>query len=164
MATAAPLTESTLLLECSMVQVAPCWQVCRPTCPSHRFFLLALICLIPFGGHFVKNEMSSIEPLLLNDPTFPISNTLYGAFNSAVSIPNFLIPILGGHLLDRQGHLSILGFLVLMCLGQALFSYAMGVHSTWLAMAGRLIFGIGEGSVVSRMDRCASWYILINVT
>ncbi|KDO22605.1 hypothetical protein SPRG_21161 [Saprolegnia parasitica CBS 223.65] len=124
------------------------WLFWLPTAPSHRFYLLVLICLIPFGGHFVKNEMSSLQQLMIDDKEFPISNTIYGAFNSAVSVPNMIIPFVGGHLLDCKGHVTILYFLILMCLGQALFAYAMQLHSIWLAMAGRIIFGLGEGSVV----------------
>ncbi|EQC25821.1 hypothetical protein SDRG_16336 [Saprolegnia diclina VS20] len=92
--------------------------------------------------------MSSLQQLMLDDKEFPISNTIYGAFNSAVSVPNMIIPFVGGHLLDCKGHVTILYFLILMCCGQALFAYAMELHSIWLAMAGRIIFGLGEGSVV----------------
>ncbi|OQR89070.1 Major Facilitator Superfamily (MFS) [Achlya hypogyna] len=143
-------TESTSLLPATITRVtaASRWLFWLPTAPSHRFYLLVLICLIPFGGHFVKNEMSSLQQLMLDDREFPISNTIYGAFNSAVSVPNMIIPFVGGHLLDCKGHVTILYFLLLMCVGQALFAWAMELHSIWLAMAGRIIFGLGEGSVV----------------
>ncbi|OQR94528.1 Major Facilitator Superfamily (MFS) [Thraustotheca clavata] len=143
------VTEQTLLLQESCIHPVPSWRFWNVAAPGHRFYLLVLICFIPFGGHFVKNEMSSLEQLMLDDTAFPISNTVYGAFNSAVSIPNMIIPFFGGRILDCKGHLTILYFLLLMCAGQALFAYAMELRCLWLAMAGRIIFGLGEGSVVA---------------
>ncbi|RHY39503.1 hypothetical protein DYB34_011544 [Aphanomyces astaci] len=102
--------------------------------------------------------MSSLEPFMLDDPTFPISNTMYGALNSAVSIPNMIVPFLGGHLLDNQGHKSILYFLLLMCIGQAIFTYAMDAHKFWLALVGRVVFGLGEGSVVAGARAILSYW------
>ncbi|KAF0682610.1 Aste57867_25247 [Aphanomyces stellatus] len=142
-----PLQESAPLL--GIKRLTPAWGIWHATSPGHRFFLLFFICLIPFGGHFVKNQMSSLEQLMLDDKAFPLTNTMYGALNSAVSIPNMIIPFFGGHLLDSRGHLSILWFVLLMCVGQALFTFAMSAHVFWLAMVGRVIFGIGEGSVVA---------------
>ncbi|CAK4078380.1 unnamed protein product [Aphanomyces euteiches] len=130
-------------------QVKPTWRIWESTSPGHRFYLLLFICLVPFGGHFVKNEMSALEQLLLDDPVVPVSNTMYGALNSAVSIPNMIVPFFGGHVLDSKGHDSILIFLVVMCIGQAIFTYAMDAHIFWLALVGRTIFGLGEGSVVA---------------
>ena len=86
---------------------------------------------------------------MLDDTNFPITNTMYGALCSAVSIPNMFIPFFGGHVLDRRGHSSILIFLTWICVGQAIFAYAMGAKMFWVAMAGRIIFGIGEGCVVA---------------
>ncbi|KDO22603.1 hypothetical protein SPRG_12583 [Saprolegnia parasitica CBS 223.65] len=141
-------TETTPLRMQYILAKASRWQPWKATSPTHRFFLLLCVCWVPFGGHFVKNGMSSLEQLMLDDPTYPISNTMYGAINSAVSIPNMVLPFLGGHMLDRKGSGCILFFLVLMCCGQTLFAWAMGVHEWPYALAGRIIFGMGEGSVV----------------
>ncbi|DAZ94123.1 TPA: hypothetical protein N0F65_010367 [Lagenidium giganteum] len=127
---------------------ASAWQFWRTTSPSHRFFLLFLMSCIPFGGHFVKNGMSSLEQLMLDDPDFPISNTMYGALVSAVSVPNMFIPLFGGRLMDKNGHRSIRFFLVWICLGQAIFAIGMQLKLFWLALFGRVFFGVGEGSVV----------------
>lgn len=124
------------------------WRFWHPASPTHRFFLLVLICLIPFGGHFVKNGFSALEQLILDDPDFPVSNTMYGALVSAISIPNMLIPLIGGNMLDKYGDRSIIFFLVWTTLGQMFFTIAMEMHSFWFALFGRLFFGIGEGSVI----------------
>ncbi|KAF0682611.1 Aste57867_25248 [Aphanomyces stellatus] len=124
------------------------WEVWNPTSPSFRFYLLVLLSLVPFSGHFVTNQMGALQQLMLDDATFPITNTMYGALNSAVAIPNMFIPFFGGHVLDATGHLSLLVFLVVMSVGHAVVTYAMAHETFWLAIAGRILFGIGEGSVV----------------
>ncbi|TYZ60571.1 hypothetical protein PybrP1_006528 [[Pythium] brassicae (nom. inval.)] len=127
---------------------APAWQFWRTLSSTHRFYLLLLMSGIPFGGHFVKNGMSSLEQLMLDDPDFPITNTMYGALISAVSVPNMFLPLFGGRLLDKSGHASILVFLVWICVGQAIFTLGMQFKLFWLALFGRVFFGVGEGSVV----------------
>lgn len=99
-------------------------------------------------SHFQQNGMSSLEQLMLDDPAFPITNTMYGALISAVSVPNMFIPLFGGRLLDKSGHKSILFFLVWICVGQAIFAVGMQLKLFWLALFGRVFFGVGEGSVV----------------
>ncbi|OQR92329.1 Major Facilitator Superfamily (MFS) [Achlya hypogyna] len=137
-----PLRKSYILHKASR------WQAWKATSPSHRFFLLVCVCVVPFGGHFVKNGMSSLQQLMLDDKEYPITNTMYGAINSAVSVPNMILPFVGGHLLDRKGSGCILFFLVLMLLGQTLFAWAMERHIWTYALLGRFVFGMGEGSVV----------------
>ncbi|TDH65731.1 hypothetical protein CCR75_003602 [Bremia lactucae] len=138
---------------------ASSWQFWRTTSPPHRFYLLILMSCIPFGEHFVKNGMSSLEQLLLDDKDFPISNTMYGALLSAVSVPSLCLPLLGGRLLDKSGHHSIRIFLAWICLGQAIFALGMELKLYWLALFGRVFFGVGAGSVVvGARVLIASWF------
>ncbi|CAI5704233.1 hypothetical protein KXD40_001287 [Peronospora effusa] len=138
---------------------APAWQFWRTTSPPHRLYLLLLMSCIPFGGHFVKNGMSSLEQLMLDDPDFPITNTMYGALLSAVSVPSMFLPLLGGRLMDKSGHHSIRFFLIWICVGQAIFAIGMQLKLYWLALFGRIIFGVGEGSVVvGARVFIASWF------
>lgn len=95
-----------------------------------------------------QNSLSSLEQLMLDDPTFPISNTMYGALISAVSVPNMFLPLIGGRFLDKKGHRSIMLFLLWICVGQAIFALGMQLKWYWLALFGRVFFGVGEGSVV----------------
>ncbi|CAI5743439.1 unnamed protein product [Hyaloperonospora brassicae] len=138
---------------------APAWQCWRSTSACHRFYLLILMSCIPFGGHFVKNGMSSLEQLMLDDAAFPITNVMYGALLSAVSVPSMFLPLLGGRLLDKSGHHSIRFFLAWICVGQAIFAVGMQLKLYWLALFGRVFFGVGEGSVVvGARVFIASWF------
>ncbi|ETW10284.1 hypothetical protein H310_00626 [Aphanomyces invadans] len=144
-------SESTRLLASAAplpVALARSWEFWQVGSPSFRYFLLVLLSLIPFSGHFVKNQMTSIQQLMLDDATFPITNTMFGALNSAVSAPSMVIPFLGGHMLDVQGHLSAVYFLLVMFAGHGVVTYGLATHTFWLALVGRVVFGIGEGSVV----------------
>lgn len=143
-----PHEQTPLVVKSPTLRKARSWEFWRTTSVSHRFFLLVLMSCIPFGGHFVKNGMSSLEQLMLDDPEFPITNTMYGALISAVTVPNMFIPLFGGRLLDKNGHRSIRFFLIWICVGQATFALGMQLHWYWLALFGRIFFGVGEGSVV----------------
>ncbi|KAE9018178.1 hypothetical protein PF010_g6692 [Phytophthora fragariae] len=143
----------------SPLHCAPTWQFWRTTSPPHRFYLLLLMSCIPFGGHFVKNGMSSLQQLMLDDEDFPITNTMYGALLSAVSVPSMFLPLLGGRLMDKSGHRSIRFFLVWICVGQAIVALGMQLKLYWLALFGRVFFGVGEGSVVvGARVFIASWF------
>lgn len=98
--------------------------------------------------HNRQNGLSSLEQMMLDDPEFPITNTMYGALISAVSVPSMFLPLLGGRLLDKSGHRSIKFFLIWICIGQAIFAIGMEMRLYWLALFGRVFFGVGEGSVV----------------
>ncbi|CEG44665.1 major facilitator superfamily [Plasmopara halstedii] len=138
---------------------APSWQFWRTTSSPHRFYLLILMSCIPFGEHFVKNGMSSLEQLMLDDKEFPISNTMYGALLSAVSVPSMFLPLVGGRLMDKSGYHSIRFFLAWICVGQAIFALGMQLRLYWLALFGRVFFGVGAGSVVvGARVFIASWF------
>nr|CCA25002.1 Major Facilitator Superfamily (MFS) putative [Albugo laibachii Nc14] len=135
------------------------WQFWRITSPSNRFFLLILISIIPFGGHFVKNGMSSLEQFMLDDSSYPLTSTMYGALIAAVSIPNMVLPFLGGRFLDKHGPQKVRLFLLWTCIGQVIFSLGMQFKKFWMAILGRILFGIGEGSVVvGTRVLIASWF------
>lgn len=143
----------------SPLRRAPSWKFWRTTSSPHRFYLLLLMSCIPFGEHFVKNGMSSLEQLMLDDKKFPISNIMYGALLSAVSVPSMFLPLIGGRLMDKSGHHSICFFLGWICVGQAIFALGMQLQMYWLALFGRVFFGLGAGSVVvGARVLIASWF------
>ncbi|RHY76778.1 hypothetical protein DYB38_014162, partial [Aphanomyces astaci] len=59
-----------------------------------------------------------------------------------------LLPFVGVHVLDVQGHVSVVYFLLAMCVGHIVVTFALATHTFWLALVGRVVFGVGEGSVV----------------
>ncbi|OQR94213.1 Major Facilitator Superfamily (MFS) [Achlya hypogyna] len=148
-----------------VVQRTSAWRVWSPRSPGHRFYLLLATCGVAFSGHFIRSGMAAVEQLMLDDPEYPITNTFYGAINSVASLPNLVLPFVGGHLLDRAGSQCLLYFLGLMLMGQTLFAVAMGQHCLWLALVGRFVFGMGEGSVyVGARTFAAHWFDTTEIT
>lgn len=116
---------------------------------ARQLSLLLLISVLPFGGHFVKNCLTSLEVYMVEDPRLHLSETRYGLLLSMSSLPNFFIPFLGGVFLDRRGHrFATLLFLFLVLMGQLLFTIAIQLGSFEWALVGRCVLGLGEGSVV----------------
>lgn len=79
------------------------WRFWSSSSPSYRFWALLLATFIPFGGHVVKASISPLGPYLLHDKHWSITHTQFGAFQSAVSLPNLVLPLLGGLWLDIKG-------------------------------------------------------------
>lgn len=103
--------------------------------------------------------MSSLEQFMLDDSSYPLTSTMYGALISAVSIPNMFLPFIGGRFLDKHGPDKVRLFLLWTCIGQVIFALGMQFKKIWMAIVGRILFGIGEGSVVvGTRVLIASWF------
>ncbi|ETV82818.1 hypothetical protein H257_04598 [Aphanomyces astaci] len=125
-----PTKETSRLLASTVpfpVVLAPSWQFWHIGSPSFRLYLFVLLSLIPFSG------------LCQSPCSVPIP---------AVSVPNMLLPFVGVHVLDVQGHVSVVYFLLAMCVGHIVVTFALATHTFWLALVGRVVFGVGVGSVV----------------
>ncbi|KAF0700884.1 Aste57867_8602 [Aphanomyces stellatus] len=155
-----PLLEKAAIASPYFVRAAPAWKVWDVTSPSFRFYFLILLSVVPFAAHFVTNQMGALQQFMLDDATFPITNTMYGALNAAVAVPNMIIPFFGGHLMDFKGHTTtILCFLALMCIGHGVVVLAMSHHTFWLAVVGRIIYGLGGGSaIVGARVMVSAWF------
>lgn len=72
----------------------------------------------------------------------------YHMLYSVYSLPNILLPLIGGFLIFKFGYRTmflIFGFCVL--LGQLIFSIGCSTKSLYLMVLGRVIFGIGGESL-----------------
>ncbi|RHZ34440.1 hypothetical protein DYB31_010942, partial [Aphanomyces astaci] len=133
--------------------------------PAFRYWFLVLLALIPFAAHFVTNQMGALQQFMLDDKAFPITNTMYGALNSAVSVPNMIIPFFGGHMIDSRGHYTIMFFLVLMFIGHSVVTFGMHQQTFWVALLGRVVYGLGGGSViVGARAMVAYWFDASEIT
>ncbi|OQR94530.1 Major Facilitator Superfamily (MFS) [Thraustotheca clavata] len=160
-----PSDQTPLVTTSYLLKARPLRHIWSPLSPGHRFFLLLSMCCIAFSGHFIRSGMAAVEQLMLDDKEFPISNTFYGAINSVASIPNFILPFVGGRCLDRAGSKCLFYFVGLMILGQTIFALAMHSHCLWLALFGRFVFGMGEGSVyVGVRSFAAKWFAFSEIT
>ena len=98
---------------------------------------------------------------MLLDPEFNLDHTKLGMWQSAVSVPNMFVPVLGGLFLDHKGsaHGTILA-LSLCVLGHLGFIISCMYKSFEWALIARIVFGLGQGSTVVAQGRiCATWFV-----
>ena len=87
------------------------------------------------------------------------------------SLPNIVVPLLGGILIDSKGPRIVMILTATLCvLGQIIFTYA-GFYNTWAVMlVGRFIFGLGgevlhaaQNTLISRWFKASELSVLIQL-
>ncbi|MFZ1731502.1 MAG: MFS transporter [Bacteroidota bacterium] len=123
--------------------------------PAFRWMVLVVISLAMFGNYYIYDSISPLADVLSTQLGFSDSNI--GMLNAIYSIPNILMVLIGGIIIDRIGtKKSILIFAVLCFVGAAVT--ASSGELTMMA-AGRLIFGLGaESLIVAVTTSLARWF------
>ncbi|KAG5186912.1 major facilitator superfamily domain-containing protein [Tribonema minus] len=152
--------EETLGEEEVVVSRWPCIACAQRASPrAVRFGILILVSLVPFGSHFVKNSLSSLQVYFMDNPKLNFTGVKYGSIMSAQSLPNIVMPFLGGVILDSKGpRVGIKTFLAIALAGHIAFTLAMGAGNFPLAMGGSVIFGLGTGTLVVAQRAVVSQY------
>jgi MFS family permease len=128
----------------------------RPPPPTaYRWVVLVVISLAMFGNYYVYDAVSPIADLLKEQLGFSDRNI--GLLNAIYSVPNVIMVLVGGIVIDRIGvKKATLLFGVLCFLGGAITA-ATGTLA--VMAAGRLVFGIGaESLIVSVTTAIAKWF------
>ncbi|KAF1799443.1 major facilitator superfamily domain-containing protein [Mucor lusitanicus] len=125
---------------------------------QYKLIALVTALLFPLGAHFSQSALSAMKgPIKTN---LGINNTQYGVISSSVSIINTIFPILGGVFVDCFG--SVWGTLAIntvVIVGSLLTALAARYDSFGLMVAGRVIFGIGSGLIVTMQESILSkWF------
>lgn len=128
----------------------------RPQPPKlFRWLVLVFISLAMFGNYYVYDCISPMADLLKAQLGFSDSNI--GLLQAIYSIPNIIMVLVGGFVIDRIGtRKSTLIFGVICLLGATVTS----LSGTLAVMAaGRLIFGLGaESLIVAVTTAIAKWF------
>jgi len=103
------------------------------------FWLFAFVALANFGNFYVYDSIGPVADLLQRDRGF--SDTQIGWLNAVYNLPNIVLVLVGGWLVDRQGAARVLVATGAICLAGALLT-ALGPGFEAMT-AGRLLFGIG---------------------
>jgi MFS family permease len=122
---------------------------------SYRWTVLVLISLAMFGNYYIYDSVSPLADVLKQQLGF--SDTNIGLLNAIYSIPNVIMVLIGGMIIDRIGtRLATLIFAVL-CLAGAAITAASGTLE--VMAAGRLVFGLGaESLIVAVTTAIAKWF------
>ncbi|KAI9314580.1 major facilitator superfamily domain-containing protein [Dichotomocladium elegans] len=126
----------------------------------NKYKIIALLCAIfmAVGSHFAAHTLGAMKNTIKTE--FGISNAQYGAIQSSVSIVNTILPALGGIFLDTFGTLT--GSIIttgLIAVGNILVAISTSNKSLATMIAGRVLYGVGSGTVVIVQETILSqWF------
>jgi MFS family permease len=122
---------------------------------SFRWLVLIFASLTMFGNYYVYDCIAPIADLLTKQLGFSDANI--GLLQAIYSIPNVIMVLIGGYVVDRIGTrkaIFIFGTLCFLGAGVTCLSGMLGVMAT-----GRLIFGLGaESLIVAVTTAVAKWF------
>ncbi|HUK23963.1 MAG TPA: MFS transporter [Terriglobales bacterium] len=121
----------------------------------YRWVVLVVLSLAMFGNYYVYDCIAPIADLLSKQLGFSDANI--GWLQAIYSMPNIIMVLLGGYIVDRIGtRKAILIFGTICLIGAAVtpLSPRLAVMAT-----GRLIFGLGaESLIVAVITAAAKWF------
>ncbi|KAF0698573.1 Aste57867_10803 [Aphanomyces stellatus] len=125
--------------------------------------MLFLVGLLGMGAAYCYDSPSALKSQLqhhfLSIPPAEFE-VYFNLFYTVYSIPNVLLPFIGGILCDRWGSRSMLFVLTSVVLvGQTVFAFGCSVESMALMLMGRMTFGLaGETIAVAQCSLVATWF------
>lgn len=141
----------------------------RPMQVRHMplWFLIAMIIcisLIGFGSYAAYDAVAAVQDELMSD--LQLSTTQFGLLYSIYALPNILLVIIGGTLVDKCGsHAVGLWTTISVAVGAIVVAIApsmtfLSKYGRFLVMLlGRFVFGAGsESSYVVQNSMCVKWF------
>ncbi len=107
--------------------------------PRTAWWVLALIAAANFGNFYVYDSIGPVAEMLVRQRGF--SDTQIGLLNAVYSLPNIVLLLFGGLLVDRLGAARMLFWTGGICFAGALLT-ALGTGFPGMA-SGRFLFGVG---------------------
>ena len=100
-------------------------------------------CLFLMGSYFCYDNPAPLKSTLTAEP-FNFSEGQFNSLYSIYSLPNTVLPLAGGIMLDRVGiRLGLVMFTIVLTLGQLVFTIGGYQESYAIMLTGRFIFGLG---------------------
>jgi predicted MFS family arabinose efflux permease len=120
-----------------------------------RWMILALMSILLYGVYYAYNAVVPLADSIIRQ--FGISRAQYGLLYSYYSIPNFVIVLIGGILVDKIGTRKAgLLFAALCIVGITMTAAALSFP---LMLAGRFLYGIGaESLLIAEIKILARWF------
>lgn len=122
-----------------------------------RWLVLILMGWVIFGAYYAYDAVSPIADFIMRDMN--LSRAQYGLLFSFYYLPNFVMVLVGGILLDRIGIRRAGGIFVFLCaFGVFITAFFSGL-SFPLMLFGRLIYGLGSESLIITQNKIlAKWF------
>ncbi len=121
-----------------------------------RWTVLVLLSLAMFGNYYAYDAIGPLADQLSRELGF--TNTQIGTLNAIYSLPNVVMVLVGGILVDRLGtRRATLYFTAVCCLGALITALSPRFP---IMAAGRLIFGLGaESMIVAVTAALGQWFV-----
>ena len=122
---------------------------------AFRWVVLVFISLAMFGNYYVYDCIAPIADLLAKQLGFSDSNI--GLLQAIYSIPNVVMVLIGGYVVDRIGTRKAILIFGTLCFFGAVVTSLSGALT--VMASGRLIFGLGaESLIVAVTTAVAKWF------
>ncbi|MFB0566115.1 MAG: MFS transporter [Candidatus Aminicenantaceae bacterium] len=120
-----------------------------------RWLILVIMGLVIFGAYYAYDAVSPIADFIIKD--MGVTRAQYGLLFTYYSIPNLIMVLLGGILLDKIGIRKAGSLFVALCAVGVLMTAAGS--SFQVMLWGRLVYGLGAESLIITMDKIISkWF------
>ena len=121
----------------------------------YRWMVLVLISFAMFGNYYIYDSISPLADVLKSQLGF--SDGDIGWLNAIYSIPNILMVLIGGVIIDRIGIRRSVAIFAALCLIGAMITASSSILE--IMAAGRLVFGLGaESLIVAVTTAVAKWF------
>lgn len=121
----------------------------------YRWLVLFFVSLAMFGNYYVYDCIAPIADLLTRQLGFSDSNI--GLLQAIYSIPNVVMVLIGGYIVDRIGTRKALLIFGVLCFVGSVVTSISGVLP--IMATGRLVFGLGaESLIVCVTTAVAKWF------
>lgn len=108
--------------------------------PATKWWLLAFASTAIFGNYYVYDAIGPLADMLNSQLGF--SDTQIGSLNAVYSLPNILLVLVGGLLVDKFGAGRVAFYTAVISFIGAVLTAATGDYVTMVV--GRLLFGVGS--------------------
>src|SRR5262245_61403803 len=134
----------------------PALTVKNPPPAIWRWSVLVAISVAMFGNYYVYDSIAPVADSL--QKLLGFTDTQIGTLNAIYSLPNIVVVLIGGVIVDRFGtRLSTLIFAIICSIGALVTAIS---PSFPVMAAGRLIFGLGaESMIVAITVAIGQWFV-----
>jgi len=121
----------------------------------YRWLILFFVSVAMFGNYYVYDSISPLADLLVKQLHFSDANI--GTLNAIYSVPNIIMVLIGGIIIDRLGTRKSTLLFSLLCMSGAFITSSSSQFT--IMVIGRLIFGLGaESLIVAITTVIANWF------
>lgn len=129
--------------------------VLPPPPRAYRWLVLILISFAMFGNYYIYDAISPLADVLVTQLHFTDSDI--GLLQGIYSLPNIVMVLIGGFIIDRLGTKKSTLIFAVLCLLGAVITVSSG--TLFVMATGRLVFGLGaESLIVAVTTAIAKWF------